>query len=157
MQQLPACSRYMEPCVCLNISKRPYCIYWYCFLTNTCLINSTSNSSLAMLSEPLEHTTDPNAPSHITAEPSACFTENRNNPQITPMHLPSQILWESRKLDLDPSPCNTEFIPILCPGTGICCPVSHCRIKFFNTAAWRLTSPWRCQSCKGHKGSAAAQ
>lgn len=77
-------------------------------------------------------------------------------PQIPPMYLPSQILWESRKLDLDPSPCNIEFIPILCPGTGICCQVSHCRIKFFNAAGWRLTSPWRCQSCKGHKGSATS-
>lgn len=52
-----------------------------CFPINTCYINSTSNSSLAMLSEPLEHFTKPNAPSHITVEFSACFTEkNKTNP-----------------------------------------------------------------------------
>lgn len=120
----------------LNAFKRPYFIYQYiiCFLIKTCFINSTSNSSLAMFSERLEHITSPSAPSHAAVEFTACFREQEKIPQITPMYLPSQILWENRKLDLDPSPCNTEFIPILCPGTAICCQESHCKIKFFNTA-----------------------
>lgn len=34
-----------------------------------------------MLSEPLEHITNPNAPSHVTVEFSACFTEKRKKSQ----------------------------------------------------------------------------